>query len=61
MDPQVYDRIAQGCMVAAVTSALLFDQTIGIFKITALLLGVAGGAGAIILYFWNQWRLVQNK
>ena len=51
MNPKTYNRIANGCMIAAAASALFF----GGFGWYAGSVGILAGIIATWLYFYNLW------
>jgi hypothetical protein len=53
MQTRNYDRISNGCVIAAVLSALGFSE-LGRFHLFFGALAMAAGAGAAVVYFWNQ-------
>ncbi len=54
LKPGTYNSIANACIVAAVTSALLFER-VGNLDWLAGSFGIVAGVTAAGLYFFNQW------
>lgn len=59
MDEKIYSRIANGCVLAAVASAIAFDQAGNYYGIPGAV-GIVAGVTATVIYFYNQWCFSSN-